>query len=78
VRRVLMERSKLGRREVSVGTPYGPIRCKVGSLGGQDVKAAPEYEDVKAAAERHGVPLSKVHEAARRAAGPRDRNKASR
>jgi uncharacterized protein (TIGR00299 family) protein len=67
VRRVLMERSKLGRREVAVKTPYGIVRCKVGSLGGKDVKAAPEYEDVKAAAERHGVPLSRVHEAALKA-----------
>ncbi len=66
VRRTLMERSKLSRREVVVKTPYGPIRCKVGSLGGKDVKSAPEYEDVRAAAERHGVPLSRVHDAARR------------
>lgn len=69
VRRALMERSKLGRREVAVKTPYGAIRCKVGSMNGRDVKAAPEYEDVKAAAERHGVPLTRVHEAAVRAFG---------
>jgi uncharacterized protein (TIGR00299 family) protein len=66
VRRVLMERSKLGRREVTVQTPYGPIRCKVGTLDGQTLKAAPEYEDARAAAERHGVPLARVQEAALR------------
>jgi uncharacterized protein (TIGR00299 family) protein len=69
VRRVLMERSKLPRRQVTVQTPYGPIRCKVGSLNGRTLKAAPEYEDARAAAEHHGVPLSKVQEAALRAFG---------
>jgi uncharacterized protein (TIGR00299 family) protein len=67
VRRVLMERSKLSRRDVRVATPYGPIRCKVGSLGGKDLKAAPEFEEVRAAAERHGVPLARVREAAEKA-----------
>ncbi len=66
VRRVLMERSKLSRAQVTVRTPYGPIRCKVGSLGGKEVKSAPEYEDVRRAAERHGVPLARVFEAARK------------
>jgi uncharacterized protein (TIGR00299 family) protein len=67
VRRVLMERSKLPRREITVQTPYGPIRCKVGRLNGRTLKAAPEYEDARAAAEHHGVPLSTVQEAALRA-----------
>ncbi|HXG62156.1 MAG TPA: nickel pincer cofactor biosynthesis protein LarC [Planctomycetota bacterium] len=67
VRRVLMERSKLPRREITVQTPYGPIRCKVGRLNGRTLKAAPEYEDARAAAEHHGVPLSAVQEAALRA-----------
>jgi hypothetical protein len=71
VRRVLMERSKLSRREVVVRTPFGAIRCKIGSLDGKDVKAAPEYEDVKTAAEKHGVPLARVHEAALRSCGRR-------
>lgn len=67
VRRVLMERTKLARREVTVRTPYGPIRCKVGSLDGETLKAAPEFEDVKAAAEKHRVPLARVAEAAAKA-----------
>jgi len=67
LRRVLMERTKLHRHEVTVATPYGPIRCKVGSLNGDELKAAPEYEDVKEAAERHQAPLSKVAESALRA-----------
>jgi hypothetical protein len=65
LRRAPMERSKLERRIETVSTPYGRIRVKVGSLGGKDLKAAPEFEDCRAAAERRGVPLSKVQEAAR-------------
>lgn len=67
IRRVLMERSKLSRRQVTVRTSYGPIRCKVGTLNGKTLKASPEYEDVRAAAERHGVPFLKIQEAALRA-----------
>jgi uncharacterized protein (TIGR00299 family) protein len=67
VRRTLMERRKLPRELVTANTPYGPIRFKIGSLGGQVLKAQPEYEDVKAAAERHGVPLARVYEAAQKA-----------
>lgn len=67
VRRTLMERSKLDRTESRVRTPYGEIRLKVGKLDGETLKASPEYEDVKAAAEKHGVPLSKVADAAREA-----------
>jgi len=65
VRRTLMERSKLGRHEATVTTPYGEIRLKVGKLNGETLKAAPEYEDVRAAAEKHRVPLARVSEAAR-------------
>lgn len=64
VRRVLMERSKLDRRESRVTTKYGPIRVKTGFLDGRAAKAAPEYEDVRAAAEKHGVPFARVLEAA--------------
>ncbi len=64
VRRVLMERTKLDRRTVTVRTRYGPIRCKVGSLDGGILKASPEYEDARAAAQNHGAPLARVLEAA--------------
>ncbi len=67
VRRVLMERSKLDRHERTVATPFGPIRSKVGVRKGKVVKAAPEFEDARAAAERHGVPLSRVLDSARQA-----------
>jgi uncharacterized protein (TIGR00299 family) protein len=65
VRRTMMERSKLDRSDVRVSTRYGEIRLKVGTLDGETLKASPEYEDCKAAAEKHGVPLSRVADAAR-------------
>ncbi len=64
VRRVLMERAKLARREVTVRTRYGAVRCKLGTLDGEEIKASPEYEDVRAAARKHGVPLARVMDAA--------------
>jgi uncharacterized protein (TIGR00299 family) protein len=67
VRRTLLERSKLAREDVRVPTRYGTIRVKVGRLNGETVKAAPEYEDCRAAAEKHGVPLAEVSDAAREA-----------
>jgi len=67
VRRVLMERSKLGRHEKTVSTRYGDIRVKVGLIDGEELKASPEYEDCRAAAEKHAVPLVKVVDAAREA-----------
>ena len=64
LRRVLMDRTKLDRRMVEVDTPYGPIAVKEGRRGGKLLKSAPEYESVRKAAERHGVPLSRVLKAA--------------
>lgn len=67
VRRTLMERSKLDRTETRVSTRYGEIRLKIGTLDGETLKASPEYEDCRAAAEKHGVALSRVADAAREA-----------
>lgn len=64
VRRTLMERTKLARTSVTVKTRYGALRLKVGSLDGETLKASPEFEDARAAAEKHGVPLARVIDAA--------------
>ena len=64
VRRVLMDRTKLGRRSVKVRTRYGSIRIKIGTIGDEEIKAAPEYEDARAAARKHRVPLPRVIETA--------------
>ena len=64
VRRHRAERTTLGRRHVTVRTPYGPVRVKVGTRGGAVVTVSPEYEDCRAAAERRGAPLREVIRAA--------------
>jgi hypothetical protein len=64
VRRHRAERTMLGRRHVTVRTPYGPVRVKVGTRCGAVVTASPEYEDCRAAAARRGAPLRDVIRAA--------------
>gem|GEM_PF-48557 len=54
----------LSRRLHAVKTRYGAIRVKIGSLDGEAIRAAPEYEDVAAAARRAKVPFDVVHLAA--------------
>jgi uncharacterized protein (TIGR00299 family) protein len=57
-------RACLDRRHASVDTPYGPIRIKIGALDQQEYNAAPEFEDCRAAAAKHNVPLKLVQQAA--------------
>lgn len=59
----------LEREIVAVETPYGSIRVKRATTAeGQERNLAPEFEDCRAAAERAGVPLKQVQQAALRAA----------
>jgi uncharacterized protein (TIGR00299 family) protein len=57
-------RSCLHRSHTVVQTEYGEIRVKVGSLAGEELNAAPEFEDCRAAAVRHHVSLKRVQQAA--------------
>ena len=57
-------RTCLERRHIPVATEYGEIRIKVGTLGGETMNAAPEYEDCHAAAARHKVAIKQVQQAA--------------
>lgn len=67
IRRTTCQRSILPRTQQTVETCFGPIRVKVGSLDGQAITCSPEFEDCRAAAERHNVPLKQVMNAARKA-----------
>lgn len=64
VRELPVTRQALDRRFERVDTAYGALTVKVGSLGGQVLNAAPEFEDAKAAALKHGVPVKEVLAAA--------------
>ena len=68
IRRRTENRSKLSRRVETVQTEYGPIRVKIGEGDGL-LTVTPEYEDCKAAALKHNVPLHKAMDAARRLTG---------
>jgi pyridinium-3,5-bisthiocarboxylic acid mononucleotide nickel chelatase len=57
-------RSCLDRAHTTVATPYGDIRIKLGSRSGEVFNAAPEFEDCRAAAAKHNVPLKIVQQAA--------------
>ena len=57
-------RSCLERAHVAVQTRYGEIRIKVGSLAGEVLNAAAEFEDCREAAVRCDVPLKQVQQAA--------------
>jgi uncharacterized protein (TIGR00299 family) protein len=58
------EKKSLARSWISVETEWGNIRIKVGLLNGEVVNYAPEYEDCRAIAEKHAVPLKQVMQAA--------------
>ena len=59
-----MGRIELARTIETVRTRYGPVRFKVSVYNGETVQATPEYEDCRAAALKHGVPLKEVQRAA--------------
>jgi uncharacterized protein (TIGR00299 family) protein len=58
------ERSCLERHHLPVETPYGEVRVKIGTLDGEVMNVAPEFEDCRAAAVRCDVPLKQVQQAA--------------
>ena len=57
-------RSCLDRSHTTVSTPYGDIRIKIGSLAGEALNVAPEFEDCRTAATRHKTAVKTVQQAA--------------
>ncbi len=62
-----LSRMKLSRRMITVETPFGAVRVKIGSWQGRDTSFHPEYEDCRASALEKGVSIQTVIDAARRA-----------
>jgi pyridinium-3,5-bisthiocarboxylic acid mononucleotide nickel chelatase len=52
------------RHHATVTTLYGDIRVKIGTLNGEQCNIAPEFEDCRAAATKHNVPLKLVQQSA--------------
>lgn len=68
IRHQTVQRHSLARSLHTVETPYGPVRVKIAYTGGEQTKAAPEYEDCRRLAAAKGIPLREVYRAAERAA----------
>ncbi|HEY4381616.1 MAG TPA: nickel pincer cofactor biosynthesis protein LarC [Acidobacteriaceae bacterium] len=57
-------RACLDRSHATVSTQYGDIRIKVGSLSGETLNVAPEFEDCRTAAAQHHTAVKQVQQAA--------------
>ena len=68
VRAYQVERHCLERVSKKVKTPYGAVTVKVALRAGAAVNIQPEFEDCRTTAEKKGVPLKQVMDAAREAA----------
>jgi uncharacterized protein (TIGR00299 family) protein len=68
VRKQLVERQSLRRVVQAVETAFGSVRVKFAIVGSDQIKFAPEYQDCRELATRHGVPLREVSRAAERLA----------
>jgi hypothetical protein len=66
VRAYAVSRRALERESVTVETEFGTIAVKVARRGGRVLGATPEFEECRAAALAHGVPLRVVQESALR------------
>lgn len=75
VRSYEVTRRALRRSMARVETQYGPIDVKVAHLNGRVVNEMPEFEQVRAAATKAGVPLKVVEDAVRIASKDRDESK---
>jgi uncharacterized protein (DUF111 family) len=64
IRRQEWDRSTLTRESVSVETPYGPVRVKLGRRGEQVLNAQPEFDDCLRTANERSVPVKEVWAAA--------------
>jgi pyridinium-3,5-bisthiocarboxylic acid mononucleotide nickel chelatase len=61
-------KSSLAREFVEAQTAWGPVRIKIARWpSGEAANAAPEYEDCRAVARKHSIPLKQVMQAAMRA-----------
>jgi uncharacterized protein (TIGR00299 family) protein len=63
-----VERALAPRESGTVATRFGEITVKVSKIAGHPLRITPEYEDCRAAATKHRVPLQVVMEEARAAA----------
>jgi uncharacterized protein (DUF111 family) len=59
-----VRRLKLARKFEQVTTPFGDVAVKIGLRAGEAIQFAPEFESCRNVADKAGVPLRTVFEAA--------------
>ena len=64
-----LDKAMLEQSFATVATPLGNVRVKQAHLHGKVLRAKPEFEDCKALARRHGIPLTEVYAAISKVAG---------
>ena len=64
-----LEKAILEQRFDTVATPFGSVRVKQAFMGGKVLRSKPEFEDCKALARRHGIPLAEIYAAVNKVAG---------
>jgi len=70
----LENKASLARESVAVDTEWGPVRIKIARWpSGEQANASPEYEDCRAVAELHSVPLKQVMQEALRVYAAREK-----
>ncbi len=62
------ERLKAERRVEEIETPLGSVHIKLKLIGGEVIAVTPEYEDCRALAAQHHMPLESMMERVREAA----------
>ena len=68
IREYETHRTMLTRRHVTVSTPYGDVRVKLGKWQGELITRSPEHDDCVRCATESNTPVRQVYEAAVRAA----------
>ena len=63
------EKAMLEQKFTTVATALGNVRLKQACMRGTVLRSKPEFEDCKALAHRHGVPLAEVYAAISKVAG---------
>ena len=74
VRRTTVTRTVLAREMLEVETPWGPVAAKIAHLPHGSQRFAVEYESCRLIADRAGVPLAEVIDAAEKAFRSRGQN----
>lgn len=61
IRSFALERAELERRFERIETPLGPVTMKHAVLDDEILRSKPEFEDCRALARKHGIPLAEVY-----------------